>query len=121
MNYLRYLITLPYSALLHATFRFLSVTFFAGVFFFCSPSLFYFTFFFLLSTVFFSFRFFFAILVNLFFPDVNSFCFGRRKMLKKFDKWTGGSRGREYFTSLVQTQHWINGSRAHGVRKEGEK
>lgn len=42
-----------------------------------------------------------------------------RKVLKKFDKWTTGVSGREYFTSLVQTQPWINGDRAHGVREGG--
>jgi len=41
----------------------------------------------------------------------------RRKLLKKLDKWTSGVRGREYFTSLVQTQSWINGDRAHGVSR----
>ena len=39
------------------------------------------------------------------------------KLLKKLDKWTSGVAGREYFTSLVQTQSWINGDRAHGVSR----
>ncbi|CAN0056721.1 unnamed protein product [Scytosiphon promiscuus] len=47
------------------------------------------------------------------FVDMNMH--GFRKVLKKFDKWTSGVRGREYFTSLVQTQPWINGDRAHGI------
>eukprot|EP00903_Cladosiphon_okamuranus_P019394 g17832.t1 len=47
------------------------------------------------------------------FVDMNMHAF--RKLLKKLDKWTSGVSGREYFTSLVQTQPWINGDRAHGV------
>ena len=63
-----------------------------------------------------------ALLLSLLMLFFVLFCFSFpfcRKVLKKFDKWTTGVSGREYFTSLVQTQPWINGDRAHGVRERG--